>query len=610
MDAAVYLVVILAPLAVGLLILLLPPAAGWLREALALIASAVGLSASIVIYVAQPGAFRFPLFSVGGFSLSFDLLVTPLASFMLLFAFGFALFVVLYSFFYMRGRPRRGEFYGFMLFAVGGAAGVLLADHLILLLIFWEIVSASLYFLVTTGSPESKVGATKTLAMLGGGDGCLLIGIGLFWVAGASLALSGSPIPIGSALSVFAFLFMMIASITKAGSLPFHSWIPAASDAAPAPVMALLPAAIDKLLGIYLLTLLVTRLFVPTWGISLTLMVIGAVTVVAAVMVAMVQHDLRRLLSYHAISQVGYMVLGIGTLTPIGIAGGLFHMLNNAVYKSCLFLSCGAVEKRAGTTDLSRLGGLSGAMPTSLIVTLIAALAISGVPPLNGFVSKWLIYQGLIETGAGGSFVFLIAVMFGSALTLASFIKVVYSVFLGTKTEITRDVTRDAALVALVPMSLLAAVCLFFGIYYQFPLTHFIYPAIGATPARLGFWGSSLATGLIVLGLVVGLLISLVGRFAKSARTVKPFIGGEELDPEGGRIIGTDFYDTIRSLPGLKEIYAAQEKGRLDPYTWIGGVGLFFSRLLKRLHTGLLPWYLSWSLFGLVIILFLFLGLR
>ena len=133
------------------------------------------------------------------------------------------------------------------------------------------------------------------------------------------------------------------------------------------------------------------NLFTISRPMSIFLMAIGSFTIVAAVMMALIQHDLKRLLGYHAVSQAGYMVLGIGTGSIIGIAGGLFHMLNNAIYKHGLFLSGGAVEKKVGTTDLGRLGGLSRFMPISFVTCLIASLAISGVPPFNGFFSKWMI---------------------------------------------------------------------------------------------------------------------------------------------------------------------------------------------------------------------------
>jgi hypothetical protein len=160
------------------------------------------------------------------------------------------------------------------------------------------------------------------------------------------------------------------------------------------------------------------------------------------------------------------------------------------------------------------------------------------------------------------------------------------------------------------PMIVLALLAIGFGVYYRWPLLAFIYPGIGAEAAPLGIWSSGWATGLIVVGLLVGLVIYALGRYRKSARVVAPFTGGEELDQETGRVMGTRFYDTIRSMPVLKGIYGAQEKGRLDPAAWIGAAGLGFTAGLRRIHNGLLSWYLSWSLFGIVLLLLLLTLLR
>jgi formate hydrogenlyase subunit 3/multisubunit Na+/H+ antiporter MnhD subunit len=610
MNANILLVPVLLPMAVGLFTFVLPRKDLWVRGILALLTAGAALAVAVRIFLGKGVELRIPLFAIGRFSLDFDLMPTPLSSFILLFATGFALLAALYSLSYMRGRNRYREYFALYLFALGGTAGVLLADHLLVFLIFWEIVTASLYFLIATGGVESKAGATKTFAMLGGADGCLLLGIGVLWFMTRSFSISSLEVPVVSALPAVAFVLMMVGAITKAGSMPFHSWVPAASEGAPASVMALLPASLDKLLGIYLLTLLATRIFVLSHGLGLLLMIIGAVTIVAAVMVAMVQHDLPRLLAYHAVSQVGYMLLGIGTMNPVGIAGGVFHMLNNSIYKNCLFLCAGAVEKKTGTTDLAALGGLARVMPLTFGGCLVSALAISGVPPFNGFVSKWLVYQGVLATGSPASFIFLVAAMFGSALTLASFIKVIYAVFLGTRSEVTRGVEGAVGFAMALPVVLLALLSLAFGVVYRFPLARFIYPAIGVQAAPAGVWNSTWATGLIVLGLVLGLVLYLLGRYRRSARVVAPFIGGEELDPATGRVLGTHFYDTIRDLPLLKRIYAGQEKGRLDPYTWIGALGLGITGVLRRIHNGLLSWYLAWSAAGIVILLVLFILIR
>ncbi|HUV08219.1 MAG TPA: hypothetical protein VMX75_10850, partial [Spirochaetia bacterium] len=201
-------------------------------------------------------------------------------------------------------------------------------------------------------------------------------------------------------------------------------------------------------------------------------------------------------------------------------------------------------------------------------------------------------------------FVFLMAAMFGSALTLASFVKVIYSVFLGPKTEKTAGVKKEVGFTMFLPMVVLAILCLILGIFYQI-LIPFLNPMREGI-APIGIWDSTLATVLILVGLVVGFLIFLMGKLLKSARVVKPFIGGETLEMGSDRVSGTHFYDTIKDLPLLKKIYSAQEKGFLDPYNWFGGAGLAVTGLLKKVHNGLLPFYLSWTLLGSVVLLIVF----
>ena len=604
MSVYLLLIPVTAPLAVGLFTFFLPRKERWFRGILCLLTSAAVFVSAVLLYLEKGLELRVALFSLGRFVLSFDLAPGSLSSFILVFATGFSLLISLYSLGSMPAGSRLREYYGFFLFALGGTCGVLLADHFLIFLIFWEIVTASLYFLITTGGAQSKAGASKTFAMLGGGDGCLLLGIGLLWYVGGSFTISSLEISFTGPAPVLAFVLLMVGAITKAGSMPFHSWIPAASEAAPSAVMALLPASLDKLLGIYLLVLLTTRVFIMIPVLGLLLMIIGAVTIVAAVMMAMVQHDLSQLLSYHAISQVGYMLLGIGTMNPIGIAGGVFHMLNNSIYKNCLFLCAGSVKKKTGTTDLAALGGLARVMPVTFIASLVSALAISGVPPFNGFVSKWLVYQGILETGMKSSFLFLVAAMFASALTLASFVKVIYSVFLGTKTETTAAVSGDVGFAMALPLIVLAVLSLGLGIFYRLPLNAFFDSGQGVLQGIRGIWSSTEATGLIILGLVIGLAIYLFGRYRKSARVVTPFIGGE--NPERIRFAGTHFYDTVKQLPLLKGTYAAQARGHLDPYNWIGRLGLGITAALKWIHNGLLSWYLSWSLAGILVLILLF----
>jgi len=450
--------------------------------------------------------------------------------------------------------------------------------------------------------------------MIGASDATFLLGIAMVWVLSGTFVISEINLATTSAVPIIAFLLLMTAAITKAGAMPLHTWLPTSGEYAPASVMALLPAAIDKLLGIYLLVIVVREIFILKSAVlSIILAIIGAATVIIAVMIAMVQHNLKKLLSYHAISQVGYMVLGIATGTPVGIAGGVFHMLNHAIYKCCLFLCGGAVEQATGTAELDRLGGLGKKMSITFATCLIAALSISGIPPFNGFVSKWMVYQGVIQMGTaqtGGAAklwpIWLTCAMFGSALTLASFVKLIHSIFLSRLPGGLKDVKEVSASMT-IPMSILALLCVFFGVFYHIPLRLFIFPALGIEPgtAIFGTWDSTLATALIAIGIALGLLILLVGLLARKVRTVPTWYCGEVQDNERMIIPGTHFYKTVSSMGGLKQLYSGQEKGYFDLYNQSGRLGLALTEFLRWLHSGILPMYLTWVTLGLLVILFI-----
>ena len=288
--------------------------------------------------------------------------------------------------------------------------------------------------------------------------------------------------------------------------------------------------------------------------------------------------------------------------------GGLFHMVNHAIYKSCLFLGAGAVEKQAKTTELTKLGGLAAAMPVTFGAMFVASMAISGVPPFNGFFSKWLVYQSLVTIRQP---IFLIAALFGSALTLASFIKVLYSVFWGERPKKLRGVKEVGFLMAW-PMVALALLCILFGIVAQFPLRAFIGPVVGfefeQAPTRVSMvnalWSPTLATALIIIGLLLGLVIYLMGRIG-ARRRAPAFVGGEKLDTDETRVVGTGFYETIRNLGIFKGIYGDADRGVFDVYFLGDRFGSLLVVALRRLHDGVLSSYLSWSIIGLGLLVFL-----
>ncbi|MFH1615629.1 MAG: proton-conducting transporter membrane subunit [Planctomycetota bacterium] len=603
------LIPVLLPLIAGFVMLFLPNRIRPISKFLTLAISVFVFAQAVKIFNFGQSDYACSVFEAGALKLELLLSSKPLSAFMLMFAAGFGLLITLYSL----NKSLSNVYFGSILLTIGGAAGILLSNHLLFLLIFWEVVTAALYLLISTGGRGSNFAATKTFAMIGASDGAFLLGIAFVWVLSGTFSISQINLATNSSLPIIAFLLLMTAAVTKAGAMPLHTWLPTAGEYAPVSVMALLPAAIDKLLGIYLLVIIVKDMFVlQSAALTTVLMIIGAATIIVAVMIAMVQHNLKKLLSYHAISQVGYMVLGIATLTPVGIAGGVFHMLNHAIYKCCLFLCGGAVEQAAGTADLEKLGGLGKKMPVTFTACMIAALSISGIPPLNGFVSKWMVYQGIIKMGAEQSGaatnlwpIWLFAAMFGSALTLASFVKIIHSVFLSRLPENLKEV-KEVSVSMKAPMIVLALLCVFFGIFYHVPLEKLIYPALGieADATIFGTWESGLATLLIVIGIGIGLLILIVGLLAGRVRIVPTWSCGEVQDNEQMIIPGTHFYKTVSSMGLLKQLYSGQEKGWFDLYNQGGRVGLALTAFLRWLHSGVLSMYLTWVILGLLAILF------
>lgn len=409
----------------------------------------------------------------------FSLRLDALSGFILLAVAVFGLLISIFSMGYMKGNPRQRAYFTYFLWTLSASCLAVLANELLLLLVCWGFLGLLLYLMIGLAGPDAAGAARKSLMVIGGSDALLLFGIVLYWQISGSTAMNGSALALDSPAAYVAFLAFLCGAFAKAGAVPFHSWVPDFGEKADAPVSAYLPASLDKLLGIYLLARCMLDLFVPTPAMYFMLMLLGSVTVLGAVLMALVQHDLKRLLSYHAVSQVGYMVLGIGTGTVIGLAGGLFHMLNNAIYKSALFLCAGVVEKETGSTDLDRLGGLARLMPVTFVACTIAALSISGIPPLNGFASKWMIYQGVIASGSEGGLswvVWLAVAMLGSALTLASFVKVLHATFLCKPSpEVQQAQIHDGTPAMLLPLVVLAASCVLFGVFaFQLPLAQLV----------------------------------------------------------------------------------------------------------------------------------------
>jgi len=472
----------------------------------------------------------------------------------------------LYSTKYMAQSRGLNRYYFLLLLFIGFMNGTVLSGDLFSMFLLWELMTLAAFFLVIFDNTSESIRAgIKYLLMSEMGALLMLFSIiAIYFQQGTVniVTLASRAITVDSTFMHILLLFFLMGTGVKAGIIPIHTWLPDAHPAAPSPVSALLSGVMIKV-GVYMMIRIFCQIFSLAINWQTILCALGSASIIIGVMMAIKQTDAKRLLAYHSISQIGYIVLGIGTGVSIGLAGGLFHLMNHALFKGLLFLSIGAVIHRMKSRNLSDYGGLAGTMPITFITCSIAALSISGVPPFNGFVSKWMIYQGLVQRFTMDSspftIVWLAAAMFGSALTLASFVKLIYATFLTAPQKPHRVSEVSASM--WVPMVIMAGLCIIFGVVaWDVPLRFFVLPMVPGVSFS-GYWQPGLATVLLIIAFVAGGIVFVSGQLKKAAVSA-PFVGGEEFEPEMA-VSPKGFYHTIKNTGLFKAMYYQAEKRRL-----------------------------------------------
>ncbi len=365
---------------------------------------------------------------------------------------------------------------------VGGMALLVISRHAMAFLLGWELMALSAFFLVTTedNRPENRKAGWVYLISTHLGTLSLLALFSLWRWKSGSFALQ--PIPENSLsftlLNVFFFLAILAFSL-KAGIMPFHFWLPAAHATAPSHVSAILSGVVLKM-GIYgLVRWLSLFAEIPhIWG--SIIVVLGLVSGLAGVLFAIGQHDLKRLLAYHSIENIGIILMGLGiallgksydkpVLVVLGMSGCLLHVWNHCFFKSLLFLCAGSVVHNSRTRQIDLLGGLAKSMPLTATLFLIGAVAICGLPPLNGFISELYVYLGflrILTNGPDGLAVALGVPVLATigALAAACFVKVYGAVFLGSPRSNCSNNHHESPLFMTLPMFILAGLCIVIGI--------------------------------------------------------------------------------------------------------------------------------------------------
>jgi len=496
----------------------------------------------------------------------------------------FGFISILYSFNDMAHENGIPRYYALLLIFQGAMTGLCLAGNFLFLFIFWEIVGLCSYGLIGfyKEKPESNQASFKALFITRTFGLFLLIGILMLFMLTKTLDI---PTLYERAYKIkgwigFIMILFFIASMAKSVQFPLHTWLPDATIA-PSAVTLFNEAAMVKA-GVYLMTRTFLTFMPNVFSINLTIASIGVLTLILGGFAAWMQTDLKRLLAFSTIGQIGYMFLGIGLGTALGFSGALFHFLNHALFKGLLFLCAGCVIYATGIRNLNELGGLARDMPFIMVAMLIGGLALAGIPPLNGFASKFIIYEAALDAGmrikgfVGFLFIiYCILAIFGSALSLITILKAIHAIFFGIKPKKLKNVNKVPFMMN-ASIFILLILCIIFGVFPQIPLKAFIIPIINKLAQQplattilgyqtnIGFYGATFLTILLSIFLSFGFFIHYL--LVKTSIRNGIYTGGEieepYLDFERIKVSQESFMFTPVTI--FKKIYDLMLHGGID----------------------------------------------
>jgi multicomponent Na+:H+ antiporter subunit D len=371
-------------------------------------------------------------------------------------------------------KRRAFNFVNVTLLCLAGMNGVILVRDIFSLYVFLEVTAVSSFILIASEKQKDAFeGSFKYLVMSAVATVMMLssIGILLMYAGDTSFAAVRDAVQGSNSIYVITATAIFMAGLfIKAGLIPFHGWLPDAYSSAPSGVSVLLAGVVTKTTGIYTTIRIVSEIFGFNETLKTVLLVVGIISIFVGALAALAQKDMKRMLAYSSISQMGYIIIALGTGTELGIAGAIFHLFNHSIFKSQLFVNAAAVEKQTGTRDMNALSGVSNVMPVTGWTSVIAFLSTAGIPPLSGFWSKLIIVVALWKAGLHG---YAAAAILGSLITLAYFLSMQRRVFFG-KTKMSG--VKEAGIGLVLPAILLAIVTLGIGIFFPFFVNTIIVP--------------------------------------------------------------------------------------------------------------------------------------
>lgn len=367
-----------------------------------------------------------------------------------------------------------------MLLCVAGINGIVFARDIFTIYVFVEVIAAASYIMIALDKTERSLeGGFKYLMVSSVATVMMLFSVALFFLVAGGTGFEEISTAVksfgGNTVVLLAIMLFMSGLLIKGGLIPFHAWLPGAYAYAPSGVSVFLGGIITKTTGVYTLIRFLYSAVGFSENIKAVLLIIGSISIIIGAIAAISQKNFKRVLAYSSISQVGYIILALGSGTVLGIAAALFHVFNHAIFKSLLFVNAAAVEKQTGRLDVDTFGGLGYKMPVTSATTAIAFLSASGIPPFAGFWSKLFIIIALWSAGCKGyAFVAILA----SLLTMAYFLNLQKKVFFGELSPSVENV-KEAPLSFTIPQIILCGITIAAGLGFFYIVKVLIFPAVG-----------------------------------------------------------------------------------------------------------------------------------
>lgn len=539
------------------------------RASVAVIYSVINLLFALGIYQSEGFYATFPFASFG-----MDMAVSTigLPSVFLVFAAAAFLIAALYSGPALKGKKYSGIFTLYMCLGLAMTNGAILSDNLNMMLFFFEGLLCVLFGMLLLKDKSKPATAVKAIV-----SSAVAI---LMLMFGVIVTVHNAETPFMAQISMesgswVGLICMTLGAAGMMGVMPFHSWIPDASEDSSSAFMVAFPMALQRFLGMYLVIRVVKDIYKLQAGsaMSTVIIVLAIITVIFAGAMALIQKDIKRMLSYCAVSQSGLMLLGVGTALPVGIAGGILQMLGSGAALMCLFMITENIEARTGTANLVKTGGIVKGMPVSAVCFAVCGLTIVGVPPFGLFFSSAMIYEAASAICAP----IYAAALISTFITAIYMVKAWRSIFAGeTKLMPVKKEKTVTSIEVIIPVVVTALICLALGIAGMGLVKGVFYPALNYT----GENGSHYLILLLILAAALALAVA------------DHFYGFRKSGSSSGST------DHIRNLPILRGIFNAAEKKQLDPYNWLTGLASMFGEVCVFIEKGV-TWFYDDGLVGL-----------